>query len=407
MTDANRIAAPPAGPRHIPAGARAEMEAMNADAADLNIWVRTQANAPAQRPWFKDAGLDVTGSLASGKVSAGQMKALPHHWKWAEISPYLDRVAQIAVNADVPPIEFADRQQLLLLNPGLNGRLQVTSTIRCAVSIYNPGDVAPAHLHSPNASRTILSDQGGYTTVEGERCPAARGDVILTPNGTWHDHGNDGETPVVWMDILDWPLLEFLDSIWLDEDYTGPTLGNVRAQAPWISSDYSQRLYGRGGLVPNFVGPPRGIGRDTSPMIQYRGSDIRAALDGMRLEVADPYEGISLRLTNPLNGQSLFPTQDYAAQLIRAGEATEFKRETSSTLYLVMAGEGFSEVGGRRFDWKPNDIISAPNFLWRRHVNCGTTDALLYSVSDRPLMDKIGQYRAQGRSTGGEPSELA
>ena len=55
-----------------------------------------------------------------------------------------------------------------MLNPGLNGRLQVTNTIRCAISIYNPGDVAPVHLHSPNASRTILSKTGGYTVVEGE-----------------------------------------------------------------------------------------------------------------------------------------------------------------------------------------------------------------------------------------------
>ena len=47
------------------------------------------------------------------------------------------------------PIEFADRQSILLLNPGLNGRLQVTNTIRCAISVYNPGDVAPVHLHSP------------------------------------------------------------------------------------------------------------------------------------------------------------------------------------------------------------------------------------------------------------------
>jgi gentisate 1,2-dioxygenase len=99
----------------------------------------------------------------------------------------------------VSPIEFAERQQFLLTNPGLGGRLQVTSTMRCAVSIYNPGDVAPVHIHTPNASRTILSEKGGYTTIEGERCEAARGDLILTPNGTWHDHGNDGSEPVVWI----------------------------------------------------------------------------------------------------------------------------------------------------------------------------------------------------------------
>src|SRR5579875_403477 len=227
------------------ASAREAMEQLNAEAGKLHIWLRTQANAPAQRPWFREAGLDASGKMAGGRVGAGQLKAVAYRWRWREIAPYLDRIAALARAAEVPPIEFADRQQFLLTNPGLGGRLQAASTIRCAVSIYNPGDVAPVHMHTPNASRTILSDHGGYTTIEGERCRAARGDLILTPHGTWHDHGNDGDTPVVWMDVLDWPLLEFLDCIWLDEAFPGQTLAGSRAQAVTRSDGYSGRLYGR------------------------------------------------------------------------------------------------------------------------------------------------------------------
>ncbi len=182
--------------------AREAMESLNAEAGKHNIWLRTQANAPAQRPWFRDTGIEASGTAAAGRVGANQIKAAPHRWRWREIGPYLDRIAEIAKNSDVSPIEFAERQQFLLTNPGLGGRLQVTNTIRCAVSIYNPGDVAPVHIHTPNASRTILSENGGYTVVEGERCAASRGDLILTPHGTWHDHGNDGATPVVWVDVL-------------------------------------------------------------------------------------------------------------------------------------------------------------------------------------------------------------
>ena len=159
------------------------------------VWVRTQMNSPAaaplvhrhgrrqrrrpdgQRPRRRQPDEDRGPSLALEGIQRLSC----------------ERIAGIASKADVSPIEFADRQSILLTNPGLNGRLQVTNTIRCAISIYNPGDIAPAHVHSPNASRTILSDKGGYTNVEGERCDAARGDIILTPNGTWHDHGNDGE----------------------------------------------------------------------------------------------------------------------------------------------------------------------------------------------------------------------
>ncbi len=387
--------------------AKAAMEAMNAEAAGLHIWLRTQANAPAQRAWFRDGGLEAGGTLAQGRVGANQMKAAPHCWRWAEISPYLGRIADIARTADVSPIEFADRQQFLLVNPGLGGRLQVASTIRCAVSIYNPGDVAPVHLHSPNASRTILSDNGGYTTIEGERCEAARGDLILTPNGTWHDHGNDGSTPVVWADILDFPLLEFLDCSWIDEDFPGEREGNVRAQKPVHGHGYSARLYGAGGMLPGFVSHARGIGHSTSPVFHYRGAEIRAALEVLRGEAGDPYEGITLDFVNPATGAPVFPTLGYSAQLLRPGEATRWKRETANAFAIVLDGEGTSEIAGSSFDWQTNDIFVVPNFLWRRHINKGPGDAMLYLCSDRPLFDKIGQYRAQGRTPDGEVVQLA
>ncbi|HVC51720.1 MAG TPA: cupin domain-containing protein [Stellaceae bacterium] len=394
----------------IPSAAREAMERLNAEAGQYHIWLRTQANAPAQRPWFRDTGIAAAGQVAAGRVGANQMKAAPHHWRWAKIGPYLDRIGEIARRAvdsgEASPIEFAERQQFLLVNPGLGGRLQVASTIRCAVSIYNPGDVAPVHLHTPNASRTILSDDGGYTTIEGERCRAARGDLILTPHGTWHDHGNDGATPVVWADILDFPLLEFLDCSWIDEEFPGEREGNARAQKATLADGYSARLYGAGGIVPKFVSHQRGIGHGTSPVFHYSGAAIRLTLDALRGEAGDPYEAIQIGFVNPATGAPVFPTLDYAAQLIRPGEATRLKRETANQFYIVLDGEGSTEVGGERFDWGPNDLFVVPNFRWRRHINRGRSDAVLYSVSDRPVFVKIGQYRAQGRDADGSVAQL-
>ncbi|HZU90420.1 MAG TPA: cupin domain-containing protein [Stellaceae bacterium] len=387
--------------------AREAMERLNAEAGRLHIWLRTEANAPAQLPWFRMTGLEAEGRVAAGRVGAAQLKPLPHLWRWREVSPYLDRIAEIARTAEVPPIEFAERQQFLLTNPGLGGRLQVSATMRCAVSIYNPGDVAPVHVHTPNASRTILSEAGGYTVIEGERVEAARGDLILTPNGTWHDHGNDGDSPVVWVDVLDFPLLEFLDCVWLDETYPGATGGNARAQTVIRPRDYSQKLYGHGGIVPGFVSHRRGFGRGVAPMFRYRGVDVRATLDGLRGETGDPYEGITVDFVNPATGTAVFPTLGYSAQLLRPGEATRPKRETASRLYLVLAGRGHSEIGHRRFDWEANDIFVVPGFVWRRHVNDGDADAVLYAVSDQPLFAKIGQYRAQGRLADGAVVELS
>jgi len=46
--------------------AREAMERLNGEAGKLHIWLRTQANAPAQRPWFRDTGLEVGGALTPG-----------------------------------------------------------------------------------------------------------------------------------------------------------------------------------------------------------------------------------------------------------------------------------------------------------------------------------------------------
>jgi hypothetical protein len=117
-----------------PVKARELMEQLNADAGKLNIWVRTELNAPAQRAWFADTGGGSgAGQLAKGRVAANQIKTLPCQWRWKDYAPFLERIESIAKRADVSPIEFADRQSILLTNPGLGGRLQVTIKMRTAI----------------------------------------------------------------------------------------------------------------------------------------------------------------------------------------------------------------------------------------------------------------------------------
>ena len=398
-----RSSKPASGP-----SARELMEKLNTDAAKLNVWVRTEMNAPSQGAWFVDTGGETgAGRMAPGRVAANQIKTLPASWRWKDYGPVLHRISEIASRADVSPIEFADRQSILLTNPGLAGRLQVASTMRCAVSVYNPGDVAPAHIHSANASRTILSDHGGYTNIEGERCDAKRGDLILTPNGTWHDHGNDSDTPVIWIDMLDWPLFEYLDIAWVDLDYQGAgDKNNAKIQRTDHTDGYSSRLYGAGGLMPAFVSHQRGWGHGPTPLIHYRGADVRDALNALRSEAGDPYEGIKLDFINPVTGKPVYHTMNYAAQMLRPGEATRVKRETCNTFMVVLEGTGRTEIGGQIFEWEPNDILMLPNFLWRRHINTGKSDAVIYTVSDLALMKNIGQYRAQGKDADGRIVQL-
>ena len=110
--------------------------------------------------------------------------------------------------------------------------------------------------------------------------------------------------------------------------------------------------------------------------------------------------------SNPVTGRPIYRTMDYRAQLLRAGEETQYKRETCNTFVIVMEGKGYTEIGGQRYDWEKNDCMVMPNFLWRRHVNTGKADAVLYTVSDAGLMQNIGQYRAQGMLANGKVTQI-
>ena len=141
-------------------------------------------------------------------------------------------------------------------------------------------------------------------------------------------------------------------------------------------------------------------------MIHFRGARIRESLEALRKEKGDPHEGIQMEFVNPVTGRPVFPTLNYQAQLLRPGEATLPKRETSSTFIVVIAGKGKSEIGGQTFGWEENDIMVVPNFLWRRHINTGSGDAVLYTVTDAALLKNIGQYRAQGKDQDGKVVQL-
>ena len=73
------------------------------------------------------------------------------------------------------------------------------------------------------------------------------------------------------------------------------------------------------------------------------GVEVRDALEGLKGEKGDPFEGIKMQFVNPVSGKPIYPTLDYSAQLLRPGEELQFKRETASTYALVLSGKGFSQ----------------------------------------------------------------
>ena len=65
---------------------------------------------------------------------------------------------------------------------------------------------------------------------------------------------------------------------------------------------------------------------------------------------------------------------------------------------MVIEGKGKTEIGGQTFDWEPNDIMVVPNFVWRKHINTGTSDAILYTVSDSALLRSSASTARRART---------
>lgn len=370
-----------------------ELEELNQEAARSNIWIRTKWNLPNQKAWH--LGTSDTPDIGPHTLGVEHPAPVPTLWKWADIENYLLKLI------DLCPLELTERQSVLLCNPAFGDKgKKVSNTMRIAISIYKKGDDAESHMHSPNASRTIISGSGGFTLIEGEKVHPKRGDLVFTPNGTWHAHGNADDAPVIWADTLDWPLMDFLGLAWNRNDFENavdhgdPTEG------------FSGKYYGRGGIRPMFDVHSRGIGRKSTPKFHYTATDIRAVLDDLRDYDGSPYDGINVEIVNPIDGEPAFSTISYRAQLLRPGESTLPYRHSASTTFFTLEGSGTVEIDGEPMNFEQNDFFMVPAFRWRTLTNSGKTDAILYSYSDQPVISKLGHYRAQGKNKSGALIEL-
>ncbi len=336
-------------------------------------------------------------------------QSIAHLWKWTDIEPLLKAASGVV------PLEEADRRVLILSNPALYPKHHSTSTLYVSCSIYNPGEVAPVHRHTPNASRFVLEGKGGFTTIEGEKCVMHRGDLIVTPNGTWHDHGNEGDEPVMWVDVLDVPLVESLSATSFEFDYSEPVDGGSNSgelvaremQTITEPNENSTNLYGIAGLTPEFISHARGESLGT-PKFVYRWEETRRALDRLRDYDGSPYDGIILEYTDPVNGGPVTTTMSFHSQLLRPGERTQSHRHTTSTAYCCLDGNGVTRVGDETFEWGRNDMFVVPSWAWHAHENkSASADAILYSVSDSPATRALGLYREEAMSADGSVISIA
>jgi gentisate 1,2-dioxygenase len=298
----------------------------------------------------------VTPAWLGGGISVEpQSQAVPYVWHWRDLRPQAMRAAELVGT------QQAERRVLRLTNPNLSGI--ASNTLVANIQIVMPGEIARAHRHSGAALRLIIEGRGGYTVVNGERVPMAPGDLVLTPNWSWHDHANDTDAPMIWLDGLDTPLVRMLEAGFYEE--------------------YHQER--------QELAPPVNASEWHYPM-----SEMRTALE--RRAAAQTGDEINLEYSNRRTSRPVMPTIACHMQLLRPGEKTRARRRVCCTNYHVVEGAGYSVVGDQWLDWEDKDVFTVPTWTFCEHVNSGDRPAFLFSFSDAPMMQALSLYREDARA---------
>src|SRR5256885_5550170 len=233
-------------------------------------------------------------------------------WRWKDTRPLLARACELIT------AKQAERRVLMLENPALAGTTFITPTLYAGLQAILPGEIAPTHRHTPNALRFIIEGEGAYTAVDGERIAMRPGDFVVTPGWTWHDHGNDGSAPVVWLDGLDTAFANLLGAHFR-EDYpeeSQPASGSERAS-----------------------------------VLSYPYERTRGLLEKLsKAGELDPSHGWKLRYTDPATGRDPFPTMAAFMQRLPKGFAGRNCRSTDGAVYCVVEGSGGVHSGAAHLE---------------------------------------------------------
>jgi 1-hydroxy-2-naphthoate dioxygenase len=323
------------------------------------------------------AGKNLQGFWAMERSLHGERKPKPYLWKWDDIQEALELAAEHV------PMDQTGRRAIVLRNPTVEGG--ITDTLNVSIQLVKPGEIAKAHRHVASAIRFIIQGSPqACTIVEGERFAMEEGDLVTTPNWTWHDHYNGSDKPVVWLDGLDARLVRFLH-VGFSEGY------HHERQVVEKPDGRMDRLMG-------YARPSWLKSESVTPPFRYRWAEISPALTALKESEGDPFDGIRLQYIDPTNGGPTLLTFSCEIQLLRPREKLRPHRHTSSVVYQVFRGTGATTVEGENLSWERKDVFTIPPWQWHSHENRSGEDAVLFSITDWPALKALGFYREEAES---------
>lgn len=300
-----------------------------------------------------------------------------HRWPYGTARDYLMRAG------DLISAEQAERRVLILENPGLAGLSSITPSLYAGLQMILPGEVAPCHRHSQCALRFVMEGQGAYTAVDGEKAVMAPFDLVLTPGGQWHDHGNPTSAPMIWLDGLDIPTVRHFDA-----SFSEKLPQSMHPET--VPAGDTQARYGHN------MRPLRGHTADRrpsqQPLFHYRYADWRPALDAMAVSAEiDPHLGHALEFLNPATGGPIMPTIAAHVRLLPAGFETRQRQASDGTVFVVVEGHGKVAIENETIDLAERDVFVVPS--WLPVTFRAQSKVVLFGFSDKAAQEKLNLYR--------------
>ena len=305
------------------------------------------------------------------------VKTRATHWPYASLRPLLMRAGELT------PIEKAERRVLVLANPGHGlDKMQASAAMYLGMQLLLPGEWAPSHRHTPNAVRMVVEGEGAWSTVDGEKCEMKRGDLILTPTGLWHEHGHEGTEPVVWLDVLDLPLVHYMEASY-----------HVDSDRQAVKAGHGERAHARGGLLPTpvFERSPRAY-----PMLRYPWADARAALESLGADQPDR-EAVQLTYSNPATGGHAENILGFYALMLRSGQTLRLPARSPAMVFHVIEGGATMQVEEQSFRLAVADTCCAPGYTAVTLANLSAAaPAFLFIADETPLHQRLGVFEHRG-----------
>jgi gentisate 1,2-dioxygenase len=305
--------------------------------------------------------------------------ARPWLWRWSRLKALAERAGQL-----IPIDEGGDRRVLALANPGLAGLPFATETLWGAVQYLAAHERAPAHRHTPGAVRFVLEGSGVWTSVNGDACPMAAGDLVLTPGWNWHEHHNPGDEPMMWFDGLDLPLVQMLGSVFFEQ---GPEEFTADERQPAPATSLSERVWGSAGTLPE----PVPADTRHSPLLAYRWQDTDRALAALLDQRGG--NSVSIRFVDPSNGRDALPTMRCSMTRMLPAGRQPASRRTGSSVCVVFSGRGRTVIDGVAMEWSAGDMFTVPSWAAVDHEIFSTAD--VFAVSDTPLVEAARLDRSE------------